>query len=156
MASEYLKFFHLVFGFILVSGVVLAAYAELMARRARDLTQFEVYLKVGGFGGMLAGGGTLLTAVFGILTAWQQNWPLTTTGWLSATYVVVIVAFITPLLTLKRYGDRAMALMPEAREKGEVLPEQMDLITGPKARVAGLFLWGLLIFIIVMMVFKPF
>ena len=105
---------------------------------------------------MLAGGGTLLTAVFGILTAWQQNWPLTTTGWLSATYVVVIVAFITPLLTLKRYGDRAMALMPEAREKGEVLPEQMDLITGPKARVAGLFLWGLLIFIIVMMVFKPF
>ncbi len=156
MAWEYLKFFHLVFGFVLVSGVVLAAYAEVMAPRTRDLGQFEAYLKVGNFGGMLAGLGTVMASVFGILTAWQQNWPLTSTGWLSATYVVMIVAFITTLITLKRYGDRAVALMPEARAGGEVLPEQIDLVSGPKARFAGLFLWGLLVFVIVLMVFKPF
>ena len=156
MAWEYLKLFHLIFGFVLVTGVVMAEYAELMARRTNDLPQFEVYLKLGNFGGMLAGSGTLLTSVFGILTAWQQNWPLATTGWLTATYIVVFIALITPLITLKRYGDRATALMPEARERGAILPEQIDLVSGPKARIAGHFLSGLLIFVIVLMVFKPF
>ena len=68
----------------------------------------------------------------------------------------MFVALITPLVTLKRYGDRAMVLMPQARERGEILREQIDLVSGPKARIAGHFLSGLLVFIIVLMVFKPF
>ena len=140
MAWEYLKFFHLVFGFVLVSGIVLAAYAEVMAPRTRDLGQFEAYLKVGNFGGMLAGLGTVMASVFGILTAWQQNWPLTSTGWLSATYVVMNATTITTLITLKRYGDRAVALMPEARAGGGRGASRADR---PRQRTKGPIRWAL-------------
>ena len=91
------------------------------------------------FGGMLAGGGTVLVSILGILTAWQQGWALTSTGWLLAAYVSVFVAIVVPPLTLKKYGDKAKALMSEAYQKGEVLAEQRRLVSGPQARAAELF-----------------
>ena len=73
MAWEYLRFFHLVFGFLLVSGVVVAAYGSFCAPGTRDPQRFEIYLNMSVFGGMLAGGGTVLVSILGILTAWQQG-----------------------------------------------------------------------------------
>ena len=66
------------------------------------------------------------------------------------------MATVVPPLTLKKYGDKAKALMPEAYQKGAVLPEQQRLVGGRQARAVELFMWALLAFIIVLMVFKPF
>ena len=156
MASEYLRFFHIAAAFLLVAGIALATYGGQKASRSRDPDRFEGHLRTSAVGGMPAFVGTLAVSILGILTAWKQGWPLTSTGWLIASYIAVFFAVVFPAVTLKRWGEKAEALMPQARERGEVLPEQIRLIGGRAARLAEATLVGLLAFILVLMVFKPF
>jgi uncharacterized membrane protein len=156
MAWEYLKFFHIVSAFVLVTGVSFIQYGHARAIRSQDVRAFGFYLSLVKSGGMMTGLGVVLAGTFGILTAWQQKWPLTDTGWLNAAYAVTIVATILPQFTLKRWGQQAGKMMPQAMQQGKVLPEQLAVLTSPKYRAVDLFMLGLLVFIVVLMVFKPF
>ena len=157
MAHEYLKFFHLIFAFVMVGGIVLAIYGTAKAVKTEDPDQFEGHLKAGETGGKLASVGLIAVSIFGVLTAWKQGWPLTSTGWLNATYVSVFIGgIVMPMAFDMRNAKKVKALMPKAREAGKVLPEQVRILAGPAARLTGVINMGILIFIVVLMVFKPF
>ena len=156
MELEYLRFFHIASAFLLVSGIALAVYGGQRATRTKDVDQFEMHLNTAKTGGIIATVSTVIVSVLGVLTAWRLHLPLTSTGWLIASYITVFAAVALPNMIEARNGIKAMNLMPQAREKGEVLPEQIHLIDGPIPRLAGLVNLGLLIFILVLMVFKPF
>jgi hypothetical protein len=53
-------------------------------------------------------------------------------------------------------GEQVEALMPQALREGRILPEQKVILTGRKYRVTEAVMYGLLIFIAYVMVFKPF
>lgn len=156
MAWEYLKFFHIFFAFIMMGGIFLSQYAIVNARKTSEPRTFATYLKMSASGGMMAGFGLVSVSLLGVLTAWQQNLDLTATGWLNGAYGAAILAFIIPPLTFARWEKQAAALMPEAEEKGEVLPEQHRLVGGPQYRIVNIALSALLVWMLVLMVFKPF
>jgi uncharacterized membrane protein len=155
MAWEYLKFFHLLFAFIMMGGMFISQYAIIQARRTDEPGLFGIYLRMSKVGGSMAGGGLLVVSLLGGLTAWQQNIPMST-GWLSAAYATAIVAFIIPPLTFARWEKQAAALMPDAEAQGEVLAAQKQLIAGPRFRVVNSIITALLVWMLMLMVFKPF
>ncbi|MDA0676425.1 MAG: hypothetical protein O2788_00280 [Chloroflexi bacterium] len=61
-----------------------------------------------------------------------------------------------PPLTLKRWGQAAGKMMPQAMAAGKILPEQRELMTGTKHLAVEVFMNALLIFFFFDMVFKPF
>jgi uncharacterized membrane protein len=155
MAWEYLKFFHIVFAFLLVTGVGLIQYGHARAMRTQDPREFGLFLSMTRSGGMITGIAVIVVGILGILTAWQQKWLLTDTLWLNISYALTIVGTILPPLTLKRWGEAAGKLMPQAIQQGKVLPEQRALIGSVKYRGVDLLMNALLIAIIIVMVFKP-
>jgi len=124
------------------------------ARRTSDPGMFETYLRMSKFGGSFAGSGLVAVSLLGVLTAWQQHILLTSMGWLNAACGTAIAAFIIPPLTLARGEKQAAVLMPEAA--GEVLTAQKKLVGGIRYRVANSVLAGLLVWMLVLMVSKPF
>ena len=61
-----------------------------------------------------------------------------------------------PIVTFKPWGDHVEKLMDRAYEEGRILPEQLEILTSIKYRVAEVIMYGLLVFIAYVMVFKPF
>jgi uncharacterized membrane protein len=155
MSWEYLKFFHIMFAFMLVTGVSMAQYGALKARRTEDVHAFGVYLSLSKSGGMLSGMSVFAVGILGILTAWDQGWQLTGTRWLEISYVITVIGTVLPPLTLKRWGEAAGKLMPQAMQQGRVLPEQTALIASTRYRAVDTFMNTLLVLIIILMVFKP-
>lgn len=155
MAWEYLKFFHIMFAFVLVTGIFLAQYGAARARRTEGVQAFGIYMSLSKSGGMLSGISIIAVGILGILTAWQQQWELTGTRWLEISYLITILGAVVPPLTLKRWGDAAAKLMPRAIENGAILPEQRELISSPRFYAVDIFMNTMLILIIVLMVFKP-
>ena len=155
MAWEYLKFFHIMFAFVLVTGVFLAQYGTARARRTDDVQAFGIYISLAKTGGMLSGMSVFAVGVLGILTAWDFGWPLTGQRWLEISYVITIIGTVVPPLTLKRWGEAAGKMMPQAIEQGRVLPEQKAVISSRQYFAVDIFMNTLLILIIVLMVFKP-
>ena len=156
MAWEYLKFFHLIFAFLLVTGIGLALYGTQRAAHTSKPSAFDLFLREARFGGILAAFGSVLTGIFGVLTAWKQGWALTSTNWIIAAYISLFIAILIGFFVDRRNGEKARGLMQKAYQDGKVLPEQIQLIDGIRARLSALANAGILVFLIVLMVFKPF
>ncbi|MCH7971688.1 MAG: DUF2269 family protein [Chloroflexi bacterium] len=153
--AETLEFIHILFVFVLLGSIGMIAYSSVMLARTDNLQKFEVYLTVSKTGGMIAGMSTILVGVFGVLAAWKIGWSLTE-GWLIAAYIALGVTVIVPPFTFKPWGEKAEKLMDEAHQEGHILPEQKKIMTGIKWRAFEYSLYGLLVFIAYLMVFKPF
>ena len=156
VAWEYLKFFHIVFAFVMVGGISISEYAMVQARRTTEPATFGAFVRMSAAGGIVSGVSLIVVSVLGVLTAWQQHIPLTSTGWLNAAYATVIVATILPMATFARWGKKAEGLVPEALEKGAVLPEQKQLISGTRYHLVNGLMILLLVWVVYIMVFKPF
>lgn len=156
MAWEYLEFFHIAAAFIVVSGIAISEVAVRRARKTDDPKIFATLMGIAKIAGPMTGAGLVLAGILGVLTAWREGLPLTTTGWLNAAYAATIVALVVPPLTFLRWERAVMALMPQAVQQGEVLPEQKAILGGPAWRATNLFMSALLVFIVVLMVFRPF
>jgi uncharacterized membrane protein len=156
MAWEYLKFGHLFFAFMTMGGVSISQYAIVNARKTNAPGTFQTYLKMSAAGGMMTMIGLVSVSVLGVLTAWQQDLSLTSTGWLNATYGTVILLMVIPMLTFVRWEKQAAGLMDQAEENGEVLPEQHALVGGPQYRITNIVMTALIIWTLYLMVFKPF
>ncbi len=153
--ADTLELFHILFVFLLLGALGMITYSSVMVARTDDVRNFGIYLSIGKSGGMFSGISVLLAGLFGFLTAWEIGYSLTE-GWLTAAYVATGVAFIVPMITLKRWGDQAESLMDQALQEGRILPEQKAILTGTKHRATEAFMYGLLVFIAYVMVFKPF
>ncbi|MDA0799563.1 MAG: DUF2269 family protein [Chloroflexi bacterium] len=156
MAWEYLKFFHLCFAFIMMGGIFLSQYAIVYARKTTEPGIFATYLKMSAVGGKMSMIGLVSVSLLGVLTAWQQDLDLTATGWLNAAYGTAILALIIPFFTFARWEKQAAQLMPDALTQGQVLPEQHRLVGGPQYRGINIVMTILIVWMLVLMVFKPF
>jgi len=150
-----LELLHILSVFLLLGALGMITYSSVMISRTDDVLKFGIYVAIGGTGGMFAGIATLLVGVFGVLAAWKIGWSLTE-GWLIAAYIATGAAFLMPIVTFKPWGDHVEKLMGQAYEEGRILPEQLEILTSIKYRVAEVFMYGLLVFIAYVMVFKPF
>jgi hypothetical protein len=156
MAWEYLKFFHIAVAFAMAGGIAISLYAIFQARQTAEPATFEIYSRMNGLGGMITAGGFVVASVLGVLTAWQMHIPLTSTGWLNAAYATVAIMAFVSSLTFARWQKRTDSLTAEAREKGAVLPEQKRLIAGSRTGITWLFMMIMLVWLLYVMVFKPF
>lgn len=154
LADTY-ELLHILFVFLLLGALGMITYSSVMVAKTDDVQKFGIYLSIGTTGGMISGASLVLTGIFGFLAAWEIGWSLTE-GWLIAAYVSAIVALIVPTVSFKRWGEQATKLMPQALNEGRILPEQKELMTSPKYRAVEAFMYGLLVFIAYVMVFKPF
>jgi uncharacterized membrane protein len=156
MAWEYLKFFHIFFAFIMMGGIFLSQYGIVNARKTTEPGTFATYLKMSAAGGKMSMIGLLAVSLLGVLTAWQQDLDLTATGWLNGAYGAAILALVIPFFTFVRWEKQAALLMPDAQDQGEVLPEQHRLIGGPQYRIVNVVMTVLIVWMLALMVFKPF
>lgn len=152
---DFLTFMHIFFVALLLFAVGVLNFSSVMVRRTTDVHEFRVYLNLSKTAGMLTPIALIALALFGVWAASEIGFSMTD-GWLIAAYVTSGIALIVPGVTLKRWGEAAEKLMPEAISQGRILDEQKALVAGPKSRAVDLFMNGLLIFILYDMVYKPF
>ena len=153
--ADTLELLHILSVFLLLGALGMITYSSVMISRTDDVQKFGTYVAIGGTGGMFAGIATALVGVFGVLAAWKIGWSLTE-GWLIAAYIATGVAFLMPIVAFKPGGDHVEKLMDQAYEEGRIIPEQLEILTSIKYRVAEVIMYGLLVFIAYVMVFKPF
>lgn len=153
--ADTLELFHILFVFLLLGALGMITYSSVMVARTDDVNKFSIFVSIGSVGGMISGIALIFVGLFGFLAAWEIGWPLTS-GWLIASYITTAVALVVPALTFKPWGDKVEKLMPQALKEGRILPEQKEILTGTKYRATEAFMYGLLVFIAYVMVFKPF
>lgn len=153
--TDFLVFMHIFFLALLLGGIGVTNYAMFRGHRTSDVREFGVYMKMAGTAGKLIPIPLIVMAIFGVFAAREIGYSLTA-GWLIAAYITVAAALIVPGVTFARWGAQAEKLYPEALAKGEITPELKELTVGPKPRAVEAFMWGVLIFILFDMVYKPF
>ncbi len=156
MAWQYLKFFHLLSVIIFVSGTFVVTF--LMARAAKEksidsvveliktsarLSMFMIYLPL------------ILAGAFGVLTAWQMKLPLTGLRWLEIAYVATTIGLLTGFFVLGGHGKKALKLAVADLPTGNKSPELQAELDSRTAKIVGGLLNLLVLFILVLMVFKP-
>lgn len=152
--GEFLVFLHIFFIALLLMGVGVLDYASIKLHKTTDIKEFGVYMLMGKTAGMMTPVAAIAAGLIGIGAASQLGYSLTD-GWLIAAYIGLAAALIVPPLTLKKWGQAAGKMMPQAMAAGKILPEQRELMTGKKHLAVEVFMNALLIFFFDM-VFKPF
>ncbi len=151
---DFLVFTHIFFVALLLFAVGAINFSSVMLHRTSSIHEFGVYLSLSKTAGMITPIATILLTIFGIWAAEEIGFPLDQ-AWLIAAYVTTAAAIVVPVLTLKRWGEAAGKLMPQAMSEGRILDEQKALVTGPRHLAVDLFMNGLLVFILYDMVYKP-
>ncbi len=154
---DFFKFLHIVLAFIFFSGTMVNTVLMMqaakepniqavapIAKMAGQVAIFMVYLPF------------ILLGVFGVLTAQQMHIPLTGTGWLEAAYVSSIVGFLVGFFVMGGHGRATKPLVIAAMKAGKKTPELQAHLDSKKPMIVGTLLDALIIWIIVLMVFKPF
>ncbi len=157
MAANLLLFLHILFVLIFFGGTVVATVSGFRLATAKDVKEIAGLAQmnqVAEFG--LIYPAYVLVGIFGWLTAWQQGWALTGTGWLTASYIVSGVALIMSVAILSRFSMRLKALATESLKQGSVSKPLAQLQASKMPMMVSNFLHILLIFMLVLMVFKPF
>ena len=101
----------------------------------------------------------ILLGIFGVLTAWQEHRPLTGGAgnwWLVVAYFALGAAVLIGLTVMLPHSAKAEKVAAEAAAKGQKTPELQKVLSSPVPKIAGNFLTLLIIFFLVLMVFKPF
>ncbi|MCH8191738.1 MAG: DUF2269 family protein [Chloroflexi bacterium] len=157
MASEYYEFFHIVFVLIFFSGTIVAMLAERNARNESNIHTVRSLVGMVHHSWMyLVNLPLVLTGIFGALTAWQLELPLTDTGWLNAAYGAIIVSVALALAVTFGHSRRVLRLAERDAQQGAKSPELQALLSSPAPRIATPVLHAIVAYIIVLMVFKPF
>ena len=155
--ADFFRFMHIVLVLIFFSGTVVNAV--LMARAAKE-PSIQAVAPLGKMAGQVAIFmiylPLILVGIFGVLTAQQQHIPLTGTGWLDAAYVSTIVGFLVGVFVMGGHGRAAKSLIIEAMKQGKKTPELQAHLNSKTPKIVGMLLDGLIVWIIVLMVFKPF
>ncbi|MBI2867893.1 MAG: DUF2269 family protein [Chloroflexi bacterium] len=157
MSWEYLKLFHIIFVLVFFAGTIVSMMAGMRAEKAAAL---ETIVALTGLGKNAAKFLTIpsfiLVGVFGVLTAREQGLSLTDTGWLNAAYSASVLGFLLGVLVMYRSEAKAHALAARDLAAGKKSEELEKALRSPVPKIVGPLLHGLVLYILVLMVFKPF
>ena len=157
--ADLLQLLHVASAFAFVAGVIGRDIILSRARRAGDVGRIRDLVGMAGpFEQFLVIPGSFLVPLFGILTWWAQGLPLwgEDTRWVT----VSLLAFLTaippvPLVFLPR-GRVFEAALASALEVGRATPELSTALHDPIVSAARWYELGVIAFVLLLMVTKPF
>ena len=147
-------FFHLLGGFLLVSGMAIAGVGFEAARRRDQPAEIALLLGLTRVGVLLVGVGTVLVLVFGLWLVDLGGWGYGA-GWVDGALGLLLVAVVLGGLGGQRPKHaRRLAVRLSADGVPET-PELRALLDDGLSRTANYASGALLLAIVVLMVFKP-
>ncbi len=157
--ADVMQLLHVIAAFAFVTGLVGRDLILGAARRADDLPKIRTLLHASEpFERHLVRTGSMLVLVFGILAWWTEELPLWGTGTRWVTISLIAFATIIPLVPLVFLprGKVFDAALADAESAGEVTPALTAAFHDPAVAAARWYELGLVAFIVVLMVTKPF
>lgn len=156
-AVETLTFFHVLLAFVFFSGTVVASVASAWAAREQSIYAIRTLTNIAkNVWVVMIYPSIIALSVIGVFLADEENLSLTDTGWLNAAYLSVIIGFVLGLVVLGRHGAKVAKLAARDAPTGQVSPELRMALNAPVPKVAGGFLHALVVYVLVLMVFKPY
>ncbi len=157
MAWEYYKFFHVILALTFFAGTIVSMMAMNRAAKETNVHTAQTLVRMGSFAGQwLITPPLILVGIFGVLAAQDLGYSLTDTGWLNAAYAATAVGLVLGITVMGDHGRKAQRLVDRDVESGEKSDELQAVLTAPLPRIVGSGLHGLVIYVVVLMVFKPF
>jgi uncharacterized membrane protein len=156
-AEETLKFFHLLLVFTFFAGTMVASVASGWAARAKDVATVRTLIAMAKTISIaLIYPSIIALSVVGVFLADKQGWDLNGPGWLNAAYTSVVIGFVLGLGVLGRNGIRLQKLADRDAPTGQISTELRSALDAPMPKIVGGLLHALVIYILVLMVFKPY
>lgn len=157
--ADVLQVLHVLAGFWFVAGLIGRDVVLARARRSDDLGRVRALLDVSGpFERWMVIPGSFAVLILGIATMWAQHLPLWAEGtrWVTVSLVAFLtLAPLVPLVFLPR-GRVFESALAGAVEVGHVTPELTAAFHDPVVAAAHWYELGVVAFVVVLMVTKPF
>ena len=161
--GQWLVLLHILSAFALVAGLVGREFARAYALRQDELKTFIQLIGLSGwFENKLVIPGSNAVLVFGLLAAWVRGWPLlgllqgSPINWLFVSlllYLILIPMIIFVFLPRGKIFGQKLAV---AQAQGLITREVRAAMEDPVVRVAHIVEALVILFIIYLMVMKPF
>jgi len=153
-STTMISFLHVLLAFAAIALLVIPGLMLEMVAHTRDVGLIRRMYQIGKFHGQLGGPIALLTAIAGLIVAWQLGVPLTS-GWLIAAYVVFVLVIGIGIGYHSR-RELCIAALAQTSPLDAPSPELAAAIDDPlsvPATWVSAILWISLIWL---MVVKPF
>jgi hypothetical protein len=147
-------FIHVLFGFTAVALLIVPGLICEMAAHTTDVVFIRKLFQISAFHGRLGGPIALLTGILGLVAAWLNGIPLNS-GWLIAAYITFVALFAIGSGFHGRYEIR-VGMLAAACPDDKCSPELLTAIHNPLCRPMFLVSLSLWVFMIFLMVTKPF
>jgi hypothetical protein len=156
--ADAMQLLHVIAAFAFVAGLVGRDLILGAARRADDLPKIRTLLHASEPFERLVRTGSMLVLAFGLLAWWTEKLPVWGTGARWVTVSLIAYATIIPLVPLVFLprGKVFDAALVDAEEAGHGTPALTAALNDPAVAAARWYELGVVAFIVVLMVTKPF
>jgi uncharacterized membrane protein len=152
--AELARFFHLLGGFLLAAGMVVAGFAHAAARRRDSAQEVALLLGLARCGALLVGLGVVLVLAFGLWLVEIEERRLDE-PWLLAALVLLVAAFAPGAVGGRRPLQARMLAARLAEEEQPPTAKLRELLDD-RASLAANYLASLaIVAIVALMVWKP-
>lgn len=155
--ADFFKHIRILLVMIFFSGTITSTIVMSRARRESNIQTVAAYGRIAGFAGpFLIGLPLTLVGIFGVLTSWKEHYSLTGTGWINAAYASLIIGWLAGNIILGGHTCKVAGLAEHDLGRGKKSEELQTELDKPLAIWLGAALQLLVLWIIYLMVFKPF
>jgi hypothetical protein len=161
--GQWLVLLHILSAFAMIAGLVGREFTRAYARRQNEIKTFIQLIGLSGwFESKLVIPGSTAVLVLGLLTAWVRGWPLlgvlqgSAINWPFVSlllYLIIIPLIVFIFIPRGKIFEQKLAT---AQSQGVITPELSAAMDDPIVRAAHIVEALLVLFIIYLMVMKPF
>ena len=154
---ETLKFFHILLVMIFFSGTIVAAVSSAWAAKAKDVQTVQSLIHMAKtFSIIMIYPAFIAMAILGVFLAHEESLSLTHTGWLKAAYAASGLGFLVGVGVMGRNGAKLQKLADRDAPTGQISPELRAALDSPMPKIVGGLLHTLVVYLLVLMVYKPY
>lgn len=156
-AIHTLKFFHILFVLVFFSGTIVSMMAMVRAEREANVHTVRALTRMANQSQrFLIEIPVIVLAVLGVVLAAKQHYPLTDTGWLNAAYASTILGFALGVGIMSRQARKAAKMAERDALAGQKSDELQAALSERLPKIIGGALHALVLYVLVLMVFKPY
>jgi uncharacterized membrane protein len=152
--SHAVLFAHVLSAFVLVSGVVLAAAGQELARRRTLPSEVALVLRLSRTGALLAMGGTVGVVLMGVWLVDLRAWDFGD-GWISGALGLLGVATVLASAGGRRPKRARLLATRLAGEGNHPSPDLQALLNDPVSLVVNYASGAILLAVLALMIWKP-
>ena len=161
--ASLLKFLHVLVAFWFIAGLLARNLTMGQASRVSSVHSVEAFTQLAGrLDNLMVIPGSLVVFLLGLVTAWEQGWPLLgslaggDSDWLFVSILIYLsIMPLVPAVFLPR-GRKFDQSLQEALKQGEVTADLKLALTDKVVRAAHAYELGAIATVIFLMVTKPF